>query len=375
MSNKSSCQWIGIVLRVIQDGRTLSVSLFCYVEQEFLPMDWNCPKSDPRWEVSDLELHFAMSSYALGKIFCEFQLCMFYLVDAQDSLSIVVLRHPIERHMSEFFYKGPGGNRENGFKLDKQKLHTDEEYSQQLSEFIYKYLPPWMAKKGSGPHRQRDNDFKWFFIGEVYMDNFQLRSLAGCSSGECMKRYHMRKGKLERMEEGFRASTGFYTEPISACTNFFDVMCKPHLDKRLCRNRVDGPCFYPAVAWGDMSEDDLARGIKALEAFDVVLLMEKLNDEDQSAFFADVMGVHRDVTFSFNNMSSEAMNSQVGKASPREVTHFYRDILSRFELLRDVQNLLYEENRLEIALFERAIELNSLMIDQWKTETKWEVSV
>jgi len=47
-----------------------------YVEQEFLPMDWNCPKSDPRWEVSDLELHFAMSSYALGKIFCEFQLCM-----------------------------------------------------------------------------------------------------------------------------------------------------------------------------------------------------------------------------------------------------------------------------------------------------------
>jgi len=28
MSNKSSCQWIGIVLRVIQDGRTLSVSLF-----------------------------------------------------------------------------------------------------------------------------------------------------------------------------------------------------------------------------------------------------------------------------------------------------------------------------------------------------------
>ncbi len=277
--------------------------------------------------------------------------------------------------MSEFFYKGPGGDNENGFKLDKQKLFNDKEYNQQLSEFIYKYLPPWMEKKGGGPYRTRDNDFKWFFTGEVYMDNFQLRSLAGCSSGECMKRYRMRKGHLKILDEGFRAATGYYTQPISVCTNFFDVMCKPHLDKRLCPNGIDGPCFYPTVAWGTMSEDDLARGIKTLEAFDVVLLMEKLNDEDQSNFFADVMGVPRDVTFSFNKMSADTLNSQVGKESPREVTHFYRDLLSRFELLRDVKKLLYEENRLEIALFERAMELNRLMIEGWKTETKWENAI
>jgi hypothetical protein len=44
-----------------------------YVEQEYFPLDWQCSRIDPRW---------------------------------QESLSIIVLRHPIERHLSEFFFSG-----------------------------------------------------------------------------------------------------------------------------------------------------------------------------------------------------------------------------------------------------------------------------
>ncbi len=40
-----------------------------YVEQEYVPLDWRCSAIDPRW---------------------------------QESLNIIVLRHPIERHMSHF---------------------------------------------------------------------------------------------------------------------------------------------------------------------------------------------------------------------------------------------------------------------------------
>ena len=56
------------------EALSLNKNKVYYLEQEFASMDWGCRDIDPRWNIS---------------------------------LSVIVLRHPIERHLSEFFILGP----------------------------------------------------------------------------------------------------------------------------------------------------------------------------------------------------------------------------------------------------------------------------
>ena len=312
-----------------------------YVEQEFVTMDWKCPSVDPRWK---------------------------------DSLSVISLRHPVERIMSEFFYAGPG--KEFGTKINKTDLHTnrDSDYARELSNFIDTHVPLWMTKSSndgkSGPNQQKTkHDFHWFFEPGHYMDNFQLRALAGCASGECLEKLDLTNAQRVEIRQGFDSTVRSNIGPNPACAFYFPTAgftCHANVIKRICPNSYVGPCFYPAAAWGELGQDDLVRGIAALESFDVVLLMEKLGQFDQSAFLASVMGVPRDANFSIGRK-----NSMVEKTNEREITHFYRDILSNLTLTKDVSRMLHDENRLEIYLFEHATKLNTMMIDEWKRETDW----
>ena len=309
-----------------------------YVEQEFVTMDWKCPSVDPRWK---------------------------------DSLSVIALRHPVERIMSEFFYAGPA--KKHGMKIDKDKLYKNKDYTQELSNFIVTHVPLWMKNNGSGPNRFKRNDFQWFLAKGGYMDNFQLRALSGCASGECLKKLKITEEKRKKMQQGFNSTVGSNVGTNPACSFFFHskgAKCDSFSINRICPNNRAGPCFYPAAAWGELGQEDFVRGISALESFDAVLLTEKLGHYDQSAFLADFMGVPQDADFSIGRS-----RSTVKKTSEREITHFYRDILSNMTMTQDVSRMLHDENRLEMDFYEHATKLNTMMIDEWKRETNWNLDI
>ena len=81
------------------------------------------------------------------------------------------------------------------------------------------------------------------------------------------------------------------------------------------------------------------------------------------------MGVPRNARFALGNV--RGMNARVVKFSKREVTHFYRDLLTRLNL-QSVLLRLEEENKLEIEFFHRAVDLHNQQMRVWKEETGWE---
>lgn len=306
-----------------------------YVEQEFEPLDWKCSAVDPRW---------------------------------QESLNIAVLRHPIERHMSEFFYSGVkhstkikvfGSKRRM---IQREQLFFNKTYTKTLARFIHEEVPHWMERTKNSSTLSRH-----------YKDNFQLRALAGCSSGRCLEKKLAEQRTETKSIYDLHPFNNSYETPNPMCTHFFREKISQLLDDcsfnvKKCSTGCDGPCFYPAIADGILETKDVRRAIRSLKAFDAILLMEKLNDQDESAFLSDVMGVPRNVSFALDN--SRGMNARVVKQSKREVTHFYRDLLNRLNL-QSVLLRLEEENKLEIELYYRAVNLHDQQMRVWKKETGW----
>ncbi|EJK72781.1 hypothetical protein THAOC_05651, partial [Thalassiosira oceanica] len=224
-------------------------------------------------------------------------------------------------------------------------------------------------------HKQKGKFNKFF--GRFYVDNFQLRSLAGCADETCLQQ---EKDGIEPLdlEEIYRLHPENYTynEINPVCTNYFRQdeprgvlfeRCAKQIDEKRCPIGCDGPCFYPAVAWQSMTSDHVSRALSALERYDAVLLNEKLSDVDQSNFVSDIVGVPRDADFSMNK---QVHNSGVKKTSDRERTHFYRDLL--YKLHRPTLEMLEEENKLEIQLYEKAREINSKQLNQWRRENGYD---
>eukprot|EP00571_Detonula_confervacea_P009872 CAMPEP_0172301980 /NCGR_PEP_ID=MMETSP1058-20130122/3765_1 /TAXON_ID=83371 /ORGANISM="Detonula confervacea, Strain CCMP 353" /LENGTH=502 /DNA_ID=CAMNT_0013012303 /DNA_START=128 /DNA_END=1636 /DNA_ORIENTATION=- len=312
-----------------------------YIEHEFQSMDWQCPSVDPRW---------------------------------QESIRIIVLRHPIERHLSEYFFSGAG----NKFApIDKQQLYVNKTYTDALTQHISKYLPKWT--KGIGINRHKEEGIEGLFnmiFSRRYTDNFQLRALAGCSSGDCLKEKKFTEDQMEKIYE-FHPSSYSYSTPVPRCTQYWRNRNKTALFEQCaksghiveeCSIGCDGPCFYPSAAWHKMDSIDVTRAVTALKAFDAVLLMEKLDDEDQADFLSDIMGVPRDAEFSLVKRGDIISNSGVVKSGKREKTHFYRDLLVKLGLKHELQTLR-KENELEIEFFHHAEKLNEMMINQWKKES------
>ena len=311
-----------------------------YIEHEFQPMDWKCPIVDPRWN---------------------------------ESMRIIVLRHPIERHLSEYFFSGSG---KEFAPIDKEQLYVNKTYTDHMKEFLSKQLPKWM--NGIGRSRKKEHvegKFNMIF-GRHYTDNFQLRALAGCSSPTCMNAKKATEEQREKVNK-FHPNVNNYTNPVPRCTQYyrkedksalFEQCAKEgHISKDECPNGCDGPCFYPSIGWGELGNKDLVRAKTLLRAFDAVLLMEKLDDMDQSDFLQDVMSVPRDADFSLAKRHTTA-NTGVEKSDKREKSRFYRDLLTNLGL-ESILTSLEEENQLEIDFFQYAEKLNEAMIDQWKRET------
>lgn len=309
-----------------------------YIEHEFQPMDWKCPAVDPRW---------------------------------RESIRVIVFRHPVERHLSEFFFSGPG----NTFPIDKGSLYLNKTYTDELKTKLGKALPWWM--KGKGNFHKRDNiEGKLNMIfSRHYTDNFQLRALAGCSSGNCLKKREISEEDMEKINK-YHPTSYSYSTPVSRCTHYFrketssalfETCAKTgHVKDECSTLGCDGPCFYPSVGWGPVDKKDLIRAVTLLKSFDAVLLMEKLDDPDQADFLSDIMSVPRDASFSLARRNTTS-NAGVTKSDNREKTHFYRDLLLNLGL-NDVYNSLLEENKLEIELFDHAVKINSVMLEQWKKE-------
>ena len=147
------------------------------------------------------------------------------------------------------------------------------------------------------------------------------------------------------------------------------TLCTSKADPTLCSDGCDGPCFYPAVAWGErLTREDLDRAKHSLEGFDAIFLTETMDDKDQLSLLADVMGAPRSI------LSREATvdiatggNVNVEKRNSREKTHYYRDLMINLTHARLMDSLM-EENKLEIELYEYAVRLNKLMTERWKKE-------
>ena len=309
-----------------------------YAEQEFQSMDWECSRVDPRWN---------------------------------HTLSVIVLRHPVERHLSEFFYSGPGKRQQ----LDTQKLFGEDtklRYKKGLIKMITRELPGWLDDT-----RIKTRGMVWFFYRQ-YTDNFQLRALAGCARGSCLDSMNLTLTEKVIIDKGAATYLNTtYTNPDGACTTYFNEkikLLKPCgmrgltakvKGASLCPNGCDGPCDYPVSAWGPLDQKDLSHAIHALNQYDAVFITETLDNDDQAAFLADVMGVPPNATFSLRNK-----NTNTEKTSERERTHFYRDLLLNLTL-NELYDRIHHENSLEIELFDYAVKLNSQMVAQWKEESGW----
>ena len=308
-----------------------------YAEQEFTSMDWQCARLDSRWN---------------------------------NTLSVIMLRHPIERHLSEFFYSGPGSS----LGLDAKKLFgdTNDKYKKRVQKKIIEELPGWLNES-----KAESRSMNWYF-GRYYTDNFQLRSLAGCAHGSCLASKNLTREENSTLMRGlidYLNVSG--TRRNGACTMYFSEKvkiiepCRSHGKsnkgkfKDLCPFGCDTPCRYPVSAWGPLGNDDLSRAIQALNGYDAIFLTETLDNDDQAAFLADIMGVPQNATFSLRSK-----NTKTKKSSEREKTHFYRDLLLNLTL-NELYGRIHEENALEIALFQYAVKRNREMVEQWKEETGW----
>mmetsp|Transcript_63285 Transcript_63285/g.187091 ORF Transcript_63285/g.187091 Transcript_63285/m.187091 type:complete len:436 (-) Transcript_63285:29-1336(-) len=279
-----------------------------YFEQEFFSMDHHCPDIDPRWN---------------------------------DTLSIIALRHPIERHISEFFYSGPGAYGELA------RLHHEKEYdSEEFSRRIRESFPAWI-EEGIAKNR-RDGSLKRHFS-----DNFQTRALSGSTKdtpyaydgmpqNECSQR-KLINGKLERNE-------GVYS----------------------CINGCDAPCVYGGAggtwqrgvsAGHRIGKEEQLKAMKVLESFDVVLLTETMGEEMQAEFVADVMGVPL-ANASIAGLHMKAKPEANSVSNERHYT--YQEIVQR--TAPEVLEVLEHHSRFEMDLYKHAVSLNGKMIKEWKLE-------
>ncbi len=332
-----------------------------YVEEEFHPMAYDCPATDPRWT---------------------------------DTLSVTVLRHPIERHMSEFFYHGPG---QALMPLNRTRLYVDEEYTEHVSKLLKEKFPRWIQRTDnarSNHYHPKDvnenveetleNDyFRLPFFSRHYTDNLQLRAFAGCSIGECIEQTSMKNEVTEHeisfIEDKRNTKIRSYSSPNWRCAGDESPIGYCTTDHEGCPDGCEGPCKYPSISFGKLTRNDLERGKKALEAFDVVLITESFDDAKQLAFLADVLSAPRG--FGIGNENSylnhnygiddcDGLRRCARNREKHETNVFYRTLLQN--LAKDAYDVLVDENELELEFFNHAVELNKMQVEQWKNEVQWE---
>ena len=301
-----------------QGGKTLTGNI-TYYEQEFYAMDWQCPTADAdRW---------------------------------RDTLSVVALRHPIERHLSEFFFSGPGS------KGKLKELHTSGNYNDEFAHLVRIELPKWI-EEGIIINEEKG------CLRRHFSDNFQVRALGG--------HVDMAKGDLGPLP---------YTRPprqscsVHKWSNDTSTNSTPALVHNehcgYCSDFCDGPCSYGmhwrggASAGGVVTKQTRHRAMDVLAKFDVVLLTETMGEDDQVQLLADVTGV----PIVNASLAADRMNMRSSGHRARTVEqkyHYYQDIINK--AAPDVMELIEDHSKYEMDLYAKAVRINSQLTLQWREE-------
>mmetsp|Transcript_28584 Transcript_28584/g.58659 ORF Transcript_28584/g.58659 Transcript_28584/m.58659 type:complete len:495 (+) Transcript_28584:168-1652(+) len=316
-----------------------------YVEEEFRPMSYDCPATDPRW---------------------------------RDTLSVTVLRHPIERHMSEFFYHGPG---KALMPLNRTRLYVDEEYTEKISNFLMEEVPRWIRRTDnarSNHYNEEEEEslenFRLPFFSRHYTDNLQLRAFAGCSTRECIEQTSMKnevtEDEISFIEEKRKIKIDSYSSPNWRCAGDENPIGYCISDHEVCPNGCEGPCKFPSISFGKLTKDDLERAKMSLRGFDIVLITESFDDAKQRAFLADVLSAPREFEIGDDNSYlNHDFDMKEKWKKQHETNVFYRTLLRN--LAKDAHRMLNEENRLEYEFYQYAVHLNKMQVEQWKNEVQW----
>ena len=288
-----------------------------YYEQEAYAMDWQCPKHDAqRW---------------------------------RDSLNVIALRNPLERHLSEFFYSGPG--RHSRLK----ELHKEQNYNDgEFAHLLRIELPKWI-EEGMAVTRKRG------CLRRHFSDEFQVRALSGELSGND-------KGPLPYSSIDQDCSVHI----LSNGTFVNNAQCGN------CNIFCDGPCSY-GNHWrggirggGEITGESLERAKSILRNFDVVLITEMMSEEDTVQMMADITGVPLGKG---NNCASLLTDEKKVRAFgeaiatvEQKMTH-YQSILKEAKA-DDMLQLIERHSQYEILLYEEAKQINREIVAQWKEERK-----
>ena len=301
----------------MDDATSKQIGNVTYYEQEAYAMDWQCPKHDAqRW---------------------------------RDSLSVVALRNPIERHLSEFFYSGPG--RYSRLK----ELHKEQNYNNgEFAHLLRIELPKWI-EEGMAVTRQRG------CLRRHFSDEFQVRALSGELSGND-------RGPLP------------YSQPQQHCSVHI-LINGTFVNNAQCGNCnlfCDGPCSYGNHWRGGIrggrpiTAESLDRAKSVLRSFDVVLITEMMSEDDTVQMMADITGVPLG---SANNGASLLTDEKKVRASGQAMATveqkmtYYQSILKSANA-DDMLKLVERHSQYEILLYEEATRINREIVAQWKEERK-----
>jgi hypothetical protein len=250
--------------------------------QEWSAMPWECPFEDALWN---------------------------------QSINVIVLRDPIERQLSEFFYSGRGAS--NGTMSRLGKLVKEEAtYEKEAVALMKELVPMWMEEgRNKGP-------------GRNFNANYQTKMISGITPS---KPTNMTGRKIT------------------------------------WRN---GPCSYGSGRYGgaqanhNVTLESLQRAKAALKEFDLVLLTETLSQQEQAAMVANIVGVPESVATLAKQRSNAKTDVTTTKSA---VFKGYGDMLNRNA--PDLYELLRSTSELDIELYEHAIEVNRAKTERWRTET------
>ena len=286
-----------------------------YYEQEAYAMDWQCPKHDARrW---------------------------------RDSLSVIALRHPVERHLSEFFYSGPG-------RLGRlNELHKEGNYGDgEFARLLRIELPKWM-EEGMVVTRKRG------CLRRHFSDEFQVRALSA-----------------ELTPDGTGPLPYYHPKPECSVHRLANGTFEKNAQCGNCNIFCDGPCSYGDHWRGGIrgghtvTEESLERAKTVLGSFDIVLITETMSGEDAVLMMADVTGVPLDngsIRRDEKNIGLHASDRATATAEQRLT--YYQSILKEAEAA-DMLELIEKHSQYEMLLYDEAIRLNQKIIEQWKEERK-----
>jgi|SaaInl74LU_5_DNA_1037368.scaffolds.fasta_scaffold13833_2 hypothetical protein len=248
----------------------------------------------------------------------------------------------LQRHLSEFFYYGPGNRGRLG------ELHQSQNYSIEFAEEIRKALPQWIEEGINTTKREG-------CVGRYFTENFQTQALGGETDS------------LPLLYNG---------KPESTCFQNFRQPLRNKCPSRGC----DGPCSYgssPCRHSGNLSRGGVAVGVKlsdnvqnqramqALESFDVVLLTETFDEIEQAEFVADVFNVPL-MNASLANVKK--LNVRIDRSNAKEKYNTYQDVLRM--TAPELIGLIASHSRFEMELYQHAMKLNAEGIQRWKDEKR-----